>query len=139
MQRILFILALGLLSLQAFSQEHQPFFYRFFADEGLASDKTTVVIQDHKGFLWIGTEEGLSKMIGLGNFENFKFDRNDSATLSDDHITALYEDSKNRLWVGTRDGLNLYDRASNTFMRISSVHTEGHEHAPAWHINQEPR
>ena len=128
MQRILFILALGLLSLQAFSQEHQPFFYRFFADEGLASDKTTVVIQDHKGFLWIGTEEGLSKMNGLGNFENFKFDRNDSATLSDDHITALYEDSKNRLWVGTRDGLNLYDRASNTFMRISSVHTEGHEH-----------
>jgi len=126
MQRIILLLIIGLLSSKAYSQERQPFFYKIFADDGLTSDKTTKVIQDHEGYVWAGTEEGLNRIIAFDQYETYKFDRNDSNSLSDDHITALYVDSRKRLWVGTRNGLNLYNRTSDSFQRISTHHVDGH-------------
>lgn len=112
------------LSVQVFPQSRNPFFYQIYADYGLSSDKTTHTLQDHMGFLWIGTEEGLNRVIDYGVYDIHKFDRKDTTTISNDHITALFEDDQQRLWVGTRDGLNLYDRPYNRFIRIPVRHEQ---------------
>lgn len=101
------------------AQSASPYFYQIFADYGLSSDKTTVSLQDYKGFVWFGTEEGLNRMVDYGVFDIYRFDRTDNRSLSNDHVTMLFEDSQKRFWVGTRDGLNLYDRATKTFSKIS--------------------
>lgn len=101
------------------AQSASPYFYEIFADYGLSSDKTTVSLQDYKGFVWFGTEEGLNRMVDYEVFDIYRFDRTDKRSLSNDHVTTLFEDSQKRFWVGTRDGLNLYDRSAKSFSRIS--------------------
>jgi len=133
MRKILLVIIGCLFGTIASTQEQQPFFYQIFADNGLSSDKTTRVIQDHQGFVWIGTEEGLNRIGDYFQIEKFRFDRNDSSSLSEDYITALYVDSRNRFWVGTRNGLNLYQRETKSFLRVSTIHSDGHEHGI--HIN----
>lgn len=89
---------------------------RYTTEDGLAHWAVKAVLQDHKGFLWIGTENGLNKFDGY-TFQTFKHDPEDSTSLSDDWITALAEDRAGTLWVGTINGLNRLDRASETFER----------------------
>lgn len=120
--RILLVLWLGFFSLTLKSQSGSELFYRMYTDYGLPSDKTTVSLQDHLGFMWFGTEDGLSRMSGYTDFEVFSNSRTDSSTLSHNYVSALFEDSKGRLWVGTKDGLNLYNRASRTFTHFPLQH-----------------
>lgn len=119
MRRLLLSIVLCISCLCINAQSGSPFFYHLFADYGLSSDKSTVSLQDYKGFVWFGTEEGLNRMVDYEVYDTYRFDRTDNSTLSNDYVTALFEDSKNRFWIGTRNGLNLYDRDSKTFSRVS--------------------
>ena len=120
--RILLVLWLGFFCLTLKSQSGSELFYRMYADYGLSSDKTTVSLQDHLGFMWFGTEEGLNRMSGYSEFEIFRNSRIDSSSISHNYVSALFEDSKGRLWVGTKDGLNLYNRAKRTFAHFPLQH-----------------
>lgn len=120
--RVLLVLWLGFYSLTLKSQSGSELFYRMYADYGLSSDKTTVSLQDHQGFMWFGTEEGLNRMTAYSEFDVFRNSRTDSTTLSNDHVSALFEDSHERLWVGTKDGLNLYNRELRTFSHFPFQH-----------------
>ena len=74
-----------------------------------------VILQDRKGFLWIGTDDGLNRYDGYG-FKVYKPETNDPLSLSDRSITAIVEDSQGFLWVATRlGGLNRYDPISGQF------------------------
>lgn len=121
---IILLLTLNVLSLAQSQSNVQKFYQHFAGDLSLVSDKTTTVIEDYLGFIWIGTEEGLSKIVDYGIFITYKNDRKDSTTLSDNHVNVLFEDSKQRFWVGTKDGLNLYNRKLNTFQRINIPHED---------------
>lgn len=109
----------------AIAQPKNPLFYHVYADYGITSDKTTVIHEDHQGYIWIGTEEGLNKFISYTDldFDQYKSSRHDSSTLINDHITSIFEDSFHNLWVGSLSGLCLYNRAFDNFERICNRHT----------------
>src|SRR5215510_10611179 len=67
--------------------------------DGLAHGSVNSIYQDHKGFLWFGTWEGLSRFDGYG-FVNY--DRRDG--LPDVFINHITEDRQGRLWVATNGG-----------------------------------
>ena len=67
----------------AISQEYN--FWQYSSQNGLASSKTTSLAQDNEGYLWIGTQSGLSRFDGT-SFTNF--DRFDG--LSKNIIIDLY-------------------------------------------------
>lgn len=90
----------------------------YTTENGLSSTKISCITQDEKGFIWIGTEDGLNKFDGY-RFAVYKRTPNDSLSLVSDHITALYRDSQQRLWVGTIDGLQYYDPDNEGFIRAS--------------------
>lgn len=93
-------------------------FEQFSLEEGLSQSVANVILQDHMGFLWIGTEDGLNRFDGY-KFKIYKPDQNDPSSLSDRWITALEEDEQGNLWVGTRfGGLNRYDPKTGTFSRF---------------------
>ncbi len=105
-------------------------FEHFSLEEGLSQSTATVIFQDSKGFLWIGTEDGLNRYDGY-NFKIYKPNTDDPNSLTDRWITALAEDPKGNLWVGTRlGGLNRYDPKTGKFTHLlySSTNSEGISH-----------
>ncbi|MCK6619424.1 MAG: response regulator [Calditrichaceae bacterium] len=97
------------------------------AEEGLSQGMVTAILQDHLGYMWFGTKDGLNHYDGR-RFIIYRHDPSDSTSLSDNYVFALFEDSKNRLWVGTREkGLNLFDREENTFQHFK--HEPGNSHS----------
>lgn len=74
-------------------------------NEGLSQSFVNCIFQDHQGFLWAGTYDGLNKYDGYG-FQIFRADKSKTASLSDNYITAITEDYEGNLWIGTSHGLN---------------------------------
>jgi diguanylate cyclase (GGDEF)-like protein/PAS domain S-box-containing protein len=96
-------------------------FTRLSIEQGLSQNTVQAILQDHVGFLWFGTEEGLNRYDGYA-FVVFKYDPRDPHSLPDDIISALFEDRDQRLWVGTQHGLCSFDRRTETFTRVDAIH-----------------
>jgi len=93
-------------------------FEKFPSDIALSHNSITSILQDNRGFLWLGTWSGLLKYDGYG-VKQYKQEPGDINGLESNKIATLFEDSKNRLWAGTRNsGLYLYDRASDRFIQF---------------------
>lgn len=85
-------------------------------DKALASDKVFAIYEDRAGMMWIGTEQGLTKLDAkTGITKTYRSENGRLESLSDNSIQAIYEDSKGNLWLATEGGLNTFDRASEKF------------------------
>ncbi|TFG95968.1 MAG: hypothetical protein E4H13_12730, partial [Calditrichales bacterium] len=98
------------------AQDTSVFFDHLTMDEGLSSDRVNCILQDSRGFMWFGTDNGLNRYDGY-TFKIFKKDTTQSPYLTDRHITALCEDQNRQLWIGTWEGLNRYDPVNGQIYR----------------------
>lgn len=92
-------------------------FSRIEVSAGLSNSNVTCIVQDSKGFLWVGTADGLNRFDGY----NFKIYRNsqDSSGLLRSDISSIFEDSEKRFWVSTRgSGFHYYDNDLDKFIRV---------------------
>ena len=69
---------------------------------GLASQSLKNIVQDQQGYLWIGSQFGLSRFDG-NRFTNFNV--NNSDFLPSNAINSLLLDNEGFLWIGTDNGL----------------------------------
>lgn len=93
--------------------------YRFEhlgTQEGLPNSTITAIIQEDRGFMWIGTRDGLGRYDGY-QFVTYRNNPLDSNSLSHNFVSAVVQDNDEHLWVGTRNGLNKYDLKSGKFTR----------------------
>ena len=86
-------------------------------NDGLCNSIVTNIVQDKHGFIWIGTEEGLSKYDGL-SFNTYKVNSADSSNLTNNSIVSLLCDKKGQIWVGTYNGCQVYNDELNVFRTI---------------------
>lgn len=86
--------------------------------QGLSSTKVNCMIQDQKGIIWIGTEDGLNKYDGY-HFSIYKRSDGDITSLSNNNIKSVYYDSEGNLWVGTMMGLQCYNSKKDNFIPVS--------------------
>ncbi len=85
---------------------------------GGISQPVTCALQDRHGFLWFGSQRGLSRYDGY-RFLNFRHDPQDPSSLSHDAVTSLLEDREGNLWVATDGGgLDLFDPMDNSFVHF---------------------
>jgi ligand-binding sensor domain-containing protein/two-component sensor histidine kinase len=104
-------LPLPLLFLTLFSKAQEPvlYFEKLTVQNGLSHNKANCILQDKRGFIWIGTDDGLNRYDGK-SFLVLRHRHNDSSSISGNIITDLLEDEQGRLWIATADGgLSRYD------------------------------
>ncbi|GGI74458.1 hybrid sensor histidine kinase/response regulator [Shewanella hanedai] len=82
--------------------------------DGLSDGTINAIVQDHQGFIWIATENGLNRYDGA-QVKYFKHDSYDESSISSNKVRSLLKDSNDILWVGTTSGLNKYNPYSETF------------------------
>ncbi|MFC2137234.1 two-component regulator propeller domain-containing protein [Bacteroidota bacterium] len=97
-----------------FAQETEIRFKHISNQDGLSNDIVNCIAQDHKGFMWIGTMEGLNRYDG-SKMTVFKRDLDDTLNIADNMIYDIYVDHKGDIWIGTQNGLCLYDTDHEKF------------------------
>ena len=90
----------------------------FTSAEGLANSHIHDIFQDSKGFMWISTENGLSKFDGM-KFSTFRHERQDTTSLASNIVRTVLEDSRGTFWVGTSAGLQVLDTEYCTFTKFN--------------------
>ncbi len=66
--------------------------------DGLSHSRVEHILQDDRGFMWFGTEDGLNRYDGY----DFKVYKNEPVN-ANSHVLSIYEDRAVVLWVGTMD------------------------------------
>lgn len=106
---------------------HRPYpppFEHFGRREGLSQGTVSAIFQDHRGFLWFGTEDGLNRYDGKA-FKVYRHDPRQPGSLSSGMVTCLAEDPSGQLWVGMSGGLHVLDRATERFRRFQPTGRPG--------------
>ena len=90
-------------------------FNHLTVDDGLSNPAVITLLQDHQGFLWVGTHGGLNRYDGY-DFKIYKHNFDNEGSLSMDFVWILFEDSHHNLWVGTNGGgLNRLNQETGEF------------------------
>ncbi|SCI72056.1 Non-motile and phage-resistance protein [uncultured Clostridium sp.] len=79
-------------------------FKRITTEDGLSQGSISSIIQDSRGYMWIGTGDGLNKYNG-NKFEIYKYSGKEKS-ISGNSITDIKEDDEGNIWVGTTTGLS---------------------------------
>jgi ligand-binding sensor domain-containing protein/AraC-like DNA-binding protein len=95
--------------------KHTVKFGNLSVEDGLSQSSVLCIIQDHRGFMWFGTEDGLNRFDGH-RFKPFRPEPGNPGSLNHNIIFSLFEDSRGNLWVGTNGGgVNIFDRETEQF------------------------
>ena len=115
--RLIFFLLFSLYFHSVHAQQPNFEFKDFNALSDITSSKTTVIIEDSIGYLWIGTEEGLFRFDGQMIYPYYE-DINNPKSLPSNGINNIVLDHEDNLWIGSKDGICKYNREFNDFSLI---------------------
>ena len=93
-------------------------FRAYTHQQGISDNFVRSLIQDHLGYIWVGTQNGLNRFDGY-RFDQFKNNPRDQTSLAGNQVMCLFEDSHGTLWIGTDQGLSRFERDRQTFQRVS--------------------
>lgn len=103
------------------SQSPQLIFRHLTADDGLAQNCAQAIIQDQKGFIWFGTQDGLCRYDGY-DFKTYRHESGNPNSLSNNFIWDLYEDKDGIIWIATfGGGLNSFDPKTEKFTHYKGI------------------
>lgn len=96
------------------SNANQLKFSQLSTLDGLSSSNVFGITQDHQGFIWFATEDGLNRFDG-NNFVTYRHNANNKHSIADNVIRKIFIDSENTLWIGTENGLSRYNIEHDNF------------------------
>lgn len=119
LRRLALLLPFFLLSVggTANAQAQTAVFERLTQNDGLSNNGVTSLLQDRRGFLWIGTEDGLNRYDGF-TFKTYFHRNGDLKSIPRNLIRVWQESEDGTLWVGGGNGVGRYHPADDTFETI---------------------
>ena len=85
----------------------------------LSSNYITTIFQDSRGYIWIGTDDGLNQYDG-----NYIVKYNYSNGLASTYVNTICEDGDGNIWVGTRGGLSIINSKTEEIRNIKCDNSE---------------
>ncbi|GBD92613.1 sporulation kinase E [bacterium BMS3Abin05] len=86
----------------------------YSVEQGLSQSQVLTIVQDHEGYLWFGTLDGLSRFDGQ-SFVSF----NIKDGLAGNFITANHLDKDGNIWFGHERGrISIYDAKTHSFHKF---------------------
>lgn len=108
---------MGSVSVVLQAQRGSITFEHFTSDEGLSAPVTQIT-QDHFGFMWLGTTDGLNRFDGR-NFVVYRNESGNPRSIPSNIINALCVDHKGHVWAATNGGVCYYDFEDDAFHAIA--------------------
>jgi signal transduction histidine kinase/DNA-binding response OmpR family regulator/streptogramin lyase len=113
--RTCLLTGLFLWSCLAQAQPSRARFRYLTSSQGLSQSNVTAIVEDRRGFMWFGTQDGLNRYDGY-RFTVYRNDPLNARSLGSSYVLALFEDRDGVLWIGTRGGgLSRFNRLSGDF------------------------
>lgn len=89
-------------------------------DEGLSNDDVTSIFQDSRGYMWIGTKDGLNRYDGQ-IIKIYNCNAKDEKTLSSTYIMDIEEDIYGNIWIATDNGLDFLMADTGVIVRMKDI------------------
>ncbi|TRZ41595.1 hybrid sensor histidine kinase/response regulator transcription factor [Robertkochia solimangrovi] len=109
---VVLLILLFIIQHTAFAQNKSVL--NFDISKGLAHNSVRSIIQDHDGFIWVGTYDGLNKFDGY-EFKIYRNSLTDSTSIPHNYIYKILEDVHQNLWIGTGQGICKLDKSRAVF------------------------
>lgn len=94
-------------------------------EHGLSNNSVICVYQDHNGFMWFGTFDGLNRYDGY-EFKVFRNRVGDSTSLIDNTVYSIQGDKKQNLWIAGRKGMCVFNPVKQSFFTVSFSDLKNH-------------
>jgi signal transduction histidine kinase/ligand-binding sensor domain-containing protein len=121
---LIFICTVLYKDLSAQTQNPRYNFKHLTVQTGLAQNIVYHFLQDSRGYMWLGTRNGLTRYDGNQTI-NFLNNEENKKSIAGNFITRLVEDPQHDIWVGTNAGLSLYNKYDNSFTNFSVLKENG--------------
>lgn len=89
-------------------------------DQGLSNENVTSIFQDSKGYMWIGTKDGLNRYDGE-SIKIYNCTAKSENSLSSTYINDIEEDSYGNIWIATDYGLDFLNIDTDTIIRMKDL------------------
>lgn len=108
----------------------------FSIENGLTQNDVTAITQDHTGFVWMSTNNGLNRFDGY-RITTFKHSLDSlRSSISSNLITSIVTDSANCLWIANKKkGIDCYNPQTNSFEHFTFYYNQG-KSIPLHNINK---
>lgn len=90
---------------------------------GLSQSTVECVYQDSRGYLWIGTQNGLNRYDGY-SIKIYKRNFSNENCISNNFINSIFEDANRKLWIATNGGLDIFDPDSEKFRQFTAAEND---------------
>lgn len=87
-------------------------------ENGLPQSTVETMIQDSKGFIWIGTNDGLARYNGY-EFKIYRNEYGKKESLVGNYIVKIVEDRYGYIWVGTSSGVSRINTSDNKILNYT--------------------
>src|ERR1035438_9614019 len=92
-----FLLAL---SISFFAQKSTVKLRHITSEQGLSQSMVNCILQDRRGFVWFGTQDGLNRYDG-NKIKVYSTDPDNPRSISGNFVSCMIEDSMGRVWIGS--------------------------------------
>ncbi len=90
------------------------------SEQGLSQSMVNCILQDHRGFMWFGTQDGLNRYDG-NKIKVYSADPDNPQSIAGNFVSCLLEDNQGRIWIGSENnGISIYDPRTDNFIRLLS-------------------
>jgi ligand-binding sensor domain-containing protein len=118
MRQLGVLIILAFFTITSFAQLTDIRFEHLSVEHGLSNSVVRDVLQDNQGFIWIATDDGLSKYDGY-SFTIYRHNPLDSNPLVSSFVNVIFECSDSILWIGTDGGLQYFDFKYENFKKTN--------------------
>lgn len=94
------------------------YFKQISLSEGLTQSTVRCILNDRKGFIWIGTKSGLNRFDRY-SLKSYFHKKDDPSSIPGNQIHFIQEDAAGNIWIATENGLVLYNPGTDNFTAIT--------------------